>query len=680
MSPSQPSSHSLRALALFLSLATFGLLQPAQADHQIDEPYGYLRVVDGSIELLDSRYADSGEATVNQPMLVGDRYRLARTAHAELVLANGDLLRLGGSTDLAVLSLADSSDRASGETHFRLLDGEVQVVILERSEDAPARVQTHNANVYFHRAGAYVVRVGGEDWTEVVVREGYAEVETERGSLVVRDGEQAILEGERFPRSSVEVAGTFSPVERWGERLSEEAEQWAEADVDSGLGYAASSLADHGTWLEIGNRRAWRPRARVGWQPYNDGYWYTTPSGLTWVSYEPWGWVPYHYGTWDYVSGWGWVWYPGQRYAPAWVYWYWTPSYVGWCPTGWYDRHYGFGGHASFGVYGWADGDWRHYQHWSFSRTEHVGRRDQARHTRSSQELARETGLTRPGRGLITTDTRGIDREVLLKPEEPVRVLAHKPGRKPLGDSELPDVTPFVAREPLPPDVARVVTRPEKPAEVEKPRLARRPAPLAPTEESKPETVPRLSHRPSPNPGTRIEEKPARGDKPGEVAQPRLSLRPAPAAPAKPSAEIRAAQPGPRLERRPRALTPTQEPKERAPATAYQAPRLERRPAPAPPAKPTPRIEQPAPRLERRPAHQPNPPATGSARGGEKPATPRLERRPQPSTPPPARSAPSAGRPAPKKPSSPPPSGSTARSGRSRPPQQEKEKPEPPGR
>ena len=41
------------------------------------------------------------------------------------------------------------------------------------------------------------------------------------------------------------------------------------------------------------------------WRPYWHGRWASTPAGLTWVSAEPWGWVPYHYSTWDYVPSYG---------------------------------------------------------------------------------------------------------------------------------------------------------------------------------------------------------------------------------------------------------------------------------------------------------------------------------------------------------------------------------------
>ena len=59
------------------------------------------------------------------------------------------------------------------------------------------------------------------------------------------------------------------------------------------------------------------------------------------MSYEPWGWLPYHYGSWDWDAGFGWYWSPGAYYSPAWVYWSYTPSWVGWCPIGYYGGYYG---------------------------------------------------------------------------------------------------------------------------------------------------------------------------------------------------------------------------------------------------------------------------------------------------------------------------------------------------
>ena len=77
----------------------------------------------------------------------------------------------------------------------------------------------------------------------------------------------------------------------------------------------------------------WHP-TNVGddWAPYTDGYWAYTDGGWTWVSYEDYGGIVYHYGRWANIEGEGWVWVPGTTWAPAWVSWRSSDDYVGWAP------------------------------------------------------------------------------------------------------------------------------------------------------------------------------------------------------------------------------------------------------------------------------------------------------------------------------------------------------------
>ena len=58
--------------------------------------------------------------------------------------------------------------------------------------------------------------------------------------------------------------------------------------------------------------------------------------GYTWISGEPWGWMPYHYGSWNFSNGFGWFWMPGgsTAFSPALVSWYSGPGWIGWAPQG----------------------------------------------------------------------------------------------------------------------------------------------------------------------------------------------------------------------------------------------------------------------------------------------------------------------------------------------------------
>ena len=94
-----------------------------------------------------------------------------------------------------------------------------------------------------------------------------------------------------------------------------------------------SQLDEYGQWMsvpELGT--VWRPYATPQWQPYSDGHWVWTANGWMWDSYEPYGWVVYHYGYWDNDPQYGWIWRPSYQWAPAHVEWYNQNGYIGWAP------------------------------------------------------------------------------------------------------------------------------------------------------------------------------------------------------------------------------------------------------------------------------------------------------------------------------------------------------------
>jgi hypothetical protein len=122
--------------------------------------------------------------------------------------------------------------------------------------------------------------------------------------------------------------------------------------------FFTENLDPHGTWVEVADHGiCWRPSGvDEGWRPYSDGYWAYTDSGWTWVSYEPFGSIVYHYGRWLKMVDGGWVWVPGREWGPAWVSWRHGDDYVGWAPlppaarwrqdvgiSVWVDTHAGIG-------------------------------------------------------------------------------------------------------------------------------------------------------------------------------------------------------------------------------------------------------------------------------------------------------------------------------------------------
>ena len=81
-------------------------------------------------------------------------------------------------------------------------------------------------------------------WSEVVVRQGFAELVSRRGSTVVRGGDAAVAWSQGRGDVEVLAAGAASPLERWGEDLDREAERSHRSTlyVEPELAYQAAAL------------------------------------------------------------------------------------------------------------------------------------------------------------------------------------------------------------------------------------------------------------------------------------------------------------------------------------------------------------------------------------------------------------------------------------------------------
>jgi hypothetical protein len=107
----------------------------------------------------------------------------------------------------------------------------------------------------------------------------------------------------------------------------------AQVQINISIGGFYDELEPYGRWVDCRYGDCWVPgRVSRHWQPYSNGEWVYTEYGWTWVSYDPWGDDPYHYGTWVYTDRYGWAWIPGTVWAPAWVTWSYSDDYVGWAP------------------------------------------------------------------------------------------------------------------------------------------------------------------------------------------------------------------------------------------------------------------------------------------------------------------------------------------------------------
>jgi len=432
----------------------------AIAQSGIDGSYGYLRALDGSATLIQGDTRERVQLAVNEPILAGDRIFASGDSRIEILLADRNLVRIGDGAELLFRALANSADTSDPASILELVRGSLQLVVTANptSSEWPS-VITPNATIRPRGAGSFLIVVNEEHDSEVTVREGTAEVTTETELAEVRRGERLFAEGARGDRLRFAAAPGLDRLEAWGQGLGDDARGEYTAHVDPDLHYAASSLEGHGSWVRVGAGVAWRPRVSSGWAPFRHGRWRHTPSGMFWVSYEPWGWVPHHYGYWDLDPSWGWIWFPGRRFAVAHVYWYWGPSYAGWIPSGYYWRHYrnyyGTSWGFHFGVYGHIGGGFGRYRHWTFLPHGRLGHRRQHFYSVSGSDFGR--GRKAVERGVLLTDSRLLGREARRRPAQTLANLRRAVSRD--GRTAV-DANGFIDRGTgLPREVERVVLR-----------------------------------------------------------------------------------------------------------------------------------------------------------------------------------------------------------------------------
>jgi hypothetical protein len=106
------------------------------------------------------------------------------------------------------------------------------------------------------------------------------------------------------------------------------ADMGAESNLDD-----VTYLDQYGSWIDIEPYGSvWQPSVSADWRPFSYGHWVWTDAGWAWVSYEPYGWLVYHYGNWDYDPDFGWFWIEGNDWSPAQVQWLNYDGYCSWAP------------------------------------------------------------------------------------------------------------------------------------------------------------------------------------------------------------------------------------------------------------------------------------------------------------------------------------------------------------
>jgi len=447
--------------AVLLTLLTFAIAIPLLADDD-NRHQSYLSYDDGGTVVRSGEDGREIEAHRNLPIYPGDEVVTSRRGRAEVRLSDGNIIGIDRATGLRFRSMVDAYDGDNDETVVELKYGKIGVHRTDIGRDH-VRLDTENASYVAEYEAVYSVETDSRGRDRVTVFDGTLEVRTPSRSTRIREGESATVDN----RGAYDLIGdqraASDDFERWFLNRAERFGTYTHKYLDRRLAYWGDDLDDHGRWVFVtGVGWSWRPYVAVGWRPYYNGYWYNRGGCLTWVSYDPWGWGPYHYGRWSFDPGYGWVWVPGWGYSPAWVYWMYGPSYIGWAPAGWWDcyrpyynwaynpyRHYGH--RYGFGFYGRVRVNDLDFRPWTFVDSRGIVSTRVDRAALTADAVKQRLGRSRDGFATVGYGSPRFTREEWNDPAEAVRRRGidgrHTGAESGAGGVGVADMTPFFRRD-----------------------------------------------------------------------------------------------------------------------------------------------------------------------------------------------------------------------------------------
>lgn len=330
---------SLAALALL-----FGSSLNLKAD---DNPYQNdyrgrvvrLSLVEGDVSIQHGPNDPWLDATINAPLLQGDRLWVGAQGRVEIEWDDGSYVRLASNSVLEIQNLELSSNGRYTQVFLR--QGLAYFNIPESYSDT-FRVTTPSMAADAYHAARFRLTVDGQN--QLTVFRGEVRANSRAGDVNIRRGEIFTLPADNTERYYLGSAPGRDDWDRWNlDRDDYLVRASSYRYLPSNVSYGAYDLDRNGHWAyQSGYGYVWAPyNVAADWVPYSYGRWAYYPTfGYSWISYEPWGWLPYHYGRWAWISGFGWGWWPGTSFA------YWSPGtvfffhhgpFLGWVPISPFD-------------------------------------------------------------------------------------------------------------------------------------------------------------------------------------------------------------------------------------------------------------------------------------------------------------------------------------------------------
>lgn len=319
---------------------------------------------------------ESEIAVLNLPLGPGDTIQTTSDRQCEIQFDTGTLVRLDKDTSVKIETvIAESLSSGKKLTNLVLINGHVYVMYKRYNRGEVFQIITPNTAIKLNHNAVGIINAKDDGSTSVQIKEG-------KGYVMYGPDEKHLEKQKLKKHQTLTVSPDDTIVrgpyeqdvsfELWNENMNKDFVAMHKGvtfipdpiyKYPKSVVYFAqkySNLYGEWKWNSLYGF-VWTPNyARKypwgGWQPYTHGRWCTFDNQLFWVPQEPWGWVPYHLGVWIWDKDIGWMWIPGDAFAPAWVTWEFFAGYYMWKPWSLYDWYYASLSYPDRGYYGnpWA--------------------------------------------------------------------------------------------------------------------------------------------------------------------------------------------------------------------------------------------------------------------------------------------------------------------------------------
>jgi len=319
--------HIARKACVIALVLAFSWSPVAQADDSAPL-YGRPSALEGRLAVKGTTEQEWSNVELNGIVADGDALLTEPGSLAEIELPRDLFFRLGGSTQLEIVSV--------GDARYRLLVGSAYVVS-QAPEEIVTGVETPSCDIVVGGGSVARIEVSETGTARVCAMEGYVEVLGEGDSSVAMRRELVL---------TVSPEGAFAGLGPMAQVPADELAQFHLARTAALAGkvlpepapydvVGARDLAASGDWVLEDEVRYWKPRV-VGssWRPYYDGSWrHMVSVGWYWVPRHSFEYVTCHYGYWHHSHRHGWLWRPSWVWSPARVAWVVVDDGICWAPV-----------------------------------------------------------------------------------------------------------------------------------------------------------------------------------------------------------------------------------------------------------------------------------------------------------------------------------------------------------